>query len=375
MSLSASPLLGASSSSSSSSHSRRLPRGVPAFLHRVLSIAVIQICREAGYERSQSSALDTLCELLHQLIREVGAAAKAGAELANRQRVNAADVLQALDGLQQGVSALMEYRQHSDALPFYHALPLFPTQRPLLKLQPALRPDAASAASLASLHPHIPPFLPALPDEHTYIATPTITKPEQAGSSSIESRKRRAEQSRAAEQSLSRIAQLERQRRSEAMPNGAAAMNGARQEQEDEADDDEDTPARRSVALANPSLHVPVIAPIGSGQKEQERAAAIAKNLFAAPPLPPAPPAPPPPPVEHAAAPPPPPRPHPPSLSAPTSQPGATPVTQTTTADVDAADVVAASSAANADAPAAAAAGTAPPSAALKAEDADVDII
>ena len=223
------------------------PRGVAPFVHRLLTISTVQICREAGYDQSQSSALDALTSLLHLYIRQVGLTAKAYAELANRQRVNLLDTLAALDDYQQGIELLMDYRAHSDNLPFYHPVPPFPVPRRLLKVQPSTSSPFYTPQFVA-LNPHIPPFLPAFPDEYTYQATPV--KPDVVAG---DLRKRKLEQSRAVGPSLTLLTALERQRQ--------------RDDRSAEGDDDDakrvkrEPPTAAADAQPSPSPSSPTSAP------------------------------------------------------------------------------------------------------------------
>ena len=271
-----------SSTSSPPSASSQLPRGVPPFLHHLLTISTVQICREAGYTRAQSSALDTLTSLLHQYVRELGLTAKAYAELANRQHVNLLDLLSALDDYQHGVRLLMDYRANSDSLPFYHPAPHFPVPRPLLKVQPGGLADAAAGytAQFAALNPHVPPFLPAFPEERTYAATPSVAKADPAAP---ELRKRKMEQNRAVEGSLERLSALERQRQKEER----ATEDDSKRARRDTAAEDVDAPS--AIAPSDPATHVPAVAPqsTSGGARERERERVLSKNPFLALPLPP----------------------------------------------------------------------------------------
>ena len=273
-----------SSTAPGSSLSLPPPRGVPPFLHHLLTISTVQICREAGYTRSHSSALDALTSLLHLFIKEVGLSAKAFAELAGRQHVNLLDILAALDDYQHGVELLMEYRSNSDPLPFYHPVPPFPLPRPLVKVHPpGVSPATFFTPSFAALNPHIPPFLPPLPELRTYQATPA--KVEATGG---DVRKRKLEQNRAVEGTLNRLTALQHQRQREEK---AEEEGGKRIKREASPLDD---PLDR-VDPSPPSSHIPLVAPLppsAVGVREKERERVLSKNPFMALPLPPAPPAP-----------------------------------------------------------------------------------
>ena len=253
----------------------RPARGLPAYLHHLLRISTVQICRESGFRQSSHAALDTLTSLLQHLIRELGLTARHYAELSGRADVNLIDLLCALDDYQYDVNTLLDYHTHSDQLPFPRTLPNFPTPRPLTRIEP---PVGGLGESDGVRRPaHIPRYLPRWPEERTYKRSEVRTSNEL---SNAEKRHRRMEQNRAVEQALLRIQQAERQPGSD----GAEAAASKKLKAEETREGSE----RR---LADASTHQPTTAPPPPfPHRERERERAIAKNPYLAPLAPPQPP-------------------------------------------------------------------------------------
>ena len=259
--------------------------GLPAYLHHLLRISTVQICRESGYRSSSHAALDSLTSLLHRLIRELGVSARHYAELTGRSEVNLVDVLSALDEYQCDVATLLDYHAHSDQLPFPRPLPNFPLPRPVARVEPPLLPGLSDegAGGGRKRAAHIPLYLPRWPEERTYKRSEVRPSGEL---SNADRRHRRIEQNRAVEQALLRIQQAEKQSDSDGA-DGAAAGSSKRLKVEESRDGGDRKP------LSDASTHQPAAAPPPPfPHRERERERTLAKNPYLAPLAPPQPPPP-----------------------------------------------------------------------------------
>ncbi|KAJ9523086.1 hypothetical protein QJQ45_023928, partial [Haematococcus lacustris] len=133
-----------------------------------------QIAELAGYESIQDSAAEILCELLVKYVTELSASSHAYAELANRSAINVHDVVLAMDDLGTSIPELQAYLStlSSDDNTFAHALPQFPVRKPGRSM-PTFKDKQEQPP------PHIPDFLPAFPDRHTFVSTPQYAGHEQ----------------------------------------------------------------------------------------------------------------------------------------------------------------------------------------------------
>ena len=255
----------------------RPARGLPAYIHHLLRISTVQVCRESGYRQSSHAALDTLTSLVQHLIRELGLTARHYAELSGRAEVNLVDVLNALDDYQYDVNTLLDYHIHSDQLPFPRTLPNFPTPRAVTRVQPPVGGLVEGGGVRRAAH--IPPYLPRWPEERTYKRSEVRVHTEL---NTADKRHKRMEQNRAVEHALMHLQQAERQPNTDATD--AAATSKLKSEQAREASD------RR---LNDPSTHQPATAPPPPfPHRERERERAMAKNPYLAPLAPPQPPSP-----------------------------------------------------------------------------------
>ena len=264
---------------SNSSILLRPARGLPAYLHHLLRISTVQVCRESGYRQSSHAALDTLTSLLQHLIRELGLTARHYAELSGRADVNLIDLLNALDDYQYDITTLLDYHTHSDQLPFPRTLPNFPTPRPVTRIEPVVGGLEEGGGGMRRAA-HIPPYLPRWPEERTYKRSEVRTSSELTNA---DKRHKRMEQNRAVEQALMRIQQAERQTGTD----GTEATAASKRLKVEEAR--EGTERR----LGDPSTHQPTPAPPPPfPHRERERERTIAKNPYLAPLAPPQPPPP-----------------------------------------------------------------------------------
>lgn len=136
------------------------------FSRAVAQVAVAQLAEDAGFETAQTSSLDILSDLLLRYIAEIGRSAHSYADCAQRSCPNADDVLKGLSDMGVRLEDITAYTSVQE-VPFAHVLPSFPVQR-----QPRWPPNFDDKSEEPPKH--IPPWLPALPDKHTYVATPAF---------------------------------------------------------------------------------------------------------------------------------------------------------------------------------------------------------
>ncbi|KAL8508779.1 hypothetical protein ACS0TY_016118 [Phlomoides rotata] len=148
-------------------------------------IAVAQICESIGFEGFSESALDSLADIAIRYICDLGKASEFYANLAGRTECNVFDVVQGLEdmGMPQGftgaseiyadcvvssgaIREIKEYVEMAEEIPFAQPVPQFPVIR-----QRRMIPSFLEMGETPSFK-HIPAWLPAFPDPHTYIRTP-----------------------------------------------------------------------------------------------------------------------------------------------------------------------------------------------------------
>lgn len=170
------------SSSSNDSVSRRA--GSDEFGRAVSKIAVAQICESVGFESFQISALEALSDVAVRYLRDLGRTSAFYANLAGRTESNVFDVVRGLEdlGSSQGFSGasdvshciaesgtvreLVEYVDSAEEVPFAQTVPQFPVIRERKMVPSFLQMGETPSGK------HIPDWLPAFPDPHTYIHTP-----------------------------------------------------------------------------------------------------------------------------------------------------------------------------------------------------------
>ncbi|KAF5180189.1 Transcription initiation factor tfiid subunit [Thalictrum thalictroides] len=149
----------------------------------ITKIAVAQICESVGFQNFQQSTLDVLSEVTIRYLRDLGKTAHFYANLGGRTDCNAFDVIQGLEDLVtlQGFSGASDVKRSlassgtvkeimqyvsSDEIQFARDVTHFPVikdRKPTPSfLQIGETPDKE----------HIPAWLPAFPDPHTYVHTP-----------------------------------------------------------------------------------------------------------------------------------------------------------------------------------------------------------
>ncbi|XP_052200911.1 transcription initiation factor TFIID subunit 8 [Diospyros lotus] len=147
----------------------------PEFASAITRVAVAQICQSVGFKATQSSALRTLTDVAGRYLRALGEYATASAASSGRTQSNLFDIALAIEHLSsvQGfpgasvvnrplvasstLSDLAEFVKYTDEIPF--AKPI-PRCRPPVNA-PRGPPDPANSRPLP---PHIPSWLPPIPD-------------------------------------------------------------------------------------------------------------------------------------------------------------------------------------------------------------------
>ncbi|XP_060967722.1 transcription initiation factor TFIID subunit 8 [Cannabis sativa] len=158
--------------------------GADDFGRAVSKIVVAQICENVGFQSSKESALDALADIAIRYLCDLGKMAYFYANLTGRTECNVFDIIRALEVLEasQGfvgasdvshclassgvVKDIADYVSSAEEIPFARPVPRFP----VLKNR-RLIPSFAQMGENPPGH-HIPSWLPAFPDPHTYIHTP-----------------------------------------------------------------------------------------------------------------------------------------------------------------------------------------------------------
>ncbi|KAH9318067.1 hypothetical protein KI387_019836, partial [Taxus chinensis] len=159
--------------------------GGDAFGRAVARIAVAQICESLGFQSCQQSALDALADIAVRYLSDLGKSSHYYANLAGRTECNALDVIQSMEDMNQPqgfsgasdilyrrlsasatVKDIIYYINRSEEIPFARPVPRFPVVKKR-ELMPSFAQMGETPASS-----HIPPWLPAFPDPHTYVHTP-----------------------------------------------------------------------------------------------------------------------------------------------------------------------------------------------------------
>jgi transcription initiation factor TFIID subunit 8 len=140
----------------------------PNARRKVLTAAVCAILHEAGFQTTERSALETLVEMLQALLCEMGRAGRAAAELAGRTEVVVPDLVLALVEMGINVPSIPAYVMNNPnklTIPAPHQAARQST------------PKILQAGEKKSHFSYIPDHMPAFPDPHSYIRTPTYKQP------------------------------------------------------------------------------------------------------------------------------------------------------------------------------------------------------
>ncbi|EOA16929.1 hypothetical protein CARUB_v10005153mg [Capsella rubella] len=156
------------------------------FSHAAAKAAVAQVCESVGYEHFKDPALESLAGFALQYILQLGKTATSFANLTGRSHCNVFDIILALEDLtgngDEGVSSescslgrsvklreIIDFVNSSEEIPFSQPLPRFP-----VALSDRSKKMIPSFVEIGETPPgnHIPLWLPAFPDPHTYKETP-----------------------------------------------------------------------------------------------------------------------------------------------------------------------------------------------------------
>lgn len=169
----------------SEQHKTKRKFGRNEFVPAIAKIAVAQICESEGFQGFQQSALETLSDVAVRYIRDLGKTAHFHANLAGRTECNVFDIVRGLEDLAspQGflgasdinhclassgtIREITHYIGVAEEVPFVYDVPQFPVVKD--------RKPALSFLQIGEEPPgeHIPAWLPAFPDLHTYVYSPT----------------------------------------------------------------------------------------------------------------------------------------------------------------------------------------------------------
>ncbi|CAH9083238.1 unnamed protein product [Cuscuta epithymum] len=148
-------------------------------------IAVAQICQSVGFESSTEAAMNSFSEVIAKYISDLGKTATSYASLSGRSQCNVFDVIHGLEdfcphtglmgaseanicGVNSGVmKEIVEYVEASEEIPFAQPVSRFPVIK-IPKMIPTFDQIGENPESK-----HIPRWLPAFPDPHTYVHTDT----------------------------------------------------------------------------------------------------------------------------------------------------------------------------------------------------------
>lgn len=156
-------------------------KGGDEFARAVANTAVSQVCEGLGFHAIQRTAVETLADIALRYLSDLGKAAHFYANLAGRTQCNAFDVILALEDMGGGAAVdtstkclanssalrdVMRYVEFAEEIPFARPVPKFPVYK---KRTP---PPTFAQLGEQPPFPHIPAWLPAFPDAHTYQSTP-----------------------------------------------------------------------------------------------------------------------------------------------------------------------------------------------------------
>lgn len=159
--------------------------GASNYGRSISRIVVAQVCESVGFEAFNESALDSIADIAIRYLCDLGKTSKYYANLAGRTECNVFDIVQGLEdlGMSKGFSGaseihndclvssgaireIKEYVETAEEIPFAQPVTRFPVIRESRMIPSFLQMGETPYSK------HIPPWLPAFPDPHTYIRTP-----------------------------------------------------------------------------------------------------------------------------------------------------------------------------------------------------------
>ncbi|KAK7345534.1 hypothetical protein VNO77_16138 [Canavalia gladiata] len=160
-------------------------------------LAVAQVCESVGFHGARESALEAFADVAIRYLVDLGKTASFHANVAGRSECGVFDVFLGLEDLESprgfSVREVMNFMESMDEIPFAQPIPHFPVARERRSIPSFVQMGEAPPAK------HIPAWLPALPDAHTYIHTPVW---DERVSDPREDKIEQARQRRKAERSL-----------------------------------------------------------------------------------------------------------------------------------------------------------------------------
>ncbi|KAG9134575.1 hypothetical protein Leryth_000910 [Lithospermum erythrorhizon] len=153
------------------------------FGRSISRMAVAQICESMGFEGFNESSLETIADIAVRYLSDLGKTSKSYANLAGRTESNVFDIIHALEDLGFGLAffgdlegdrcsmssgvirEIIGFVGSSEEIPFVQHVPSFP----VVKHQVGI-PSFVQMGEIPEVK-HIPPWLPAFPDAHTYRRT------------------------------------------------------------------------------------------------------------------------------------------------------------------------------------------------------------
>ncbi|GAB9471964.1 Transcription initiation factor [Globisporangium polare] len=137
------------------------------FARSISMMAVAHIARGVGFDAVQRSAGDALVDILGKYIQRIGCASKDTAELAGRTQPRATDVMQALNDMLPTPVDLPDMIKALETAkrPFPRDVPAFPVRKRDIAGNTI---EQTKIGNREDLPPHVPNFLPPLPNRHTY---------------------------------------------------------------------------------------------------------------------------------------------------------------------------------------------------------------
>uniref|UniRef100_A0A803L093 Transcription initiation factor TFIID subunit 8 n=1 Tax=Chenopodium quinoa TaxID=63459 RepID=A0A803L093_CHEQI len=237
-------------------------------------MAVAQICEGVGFEAIKQSALEAISDIAVRFICDLGKSASFYANLAGRSESNLFDIVKGLQDF-SGFSENNIVHQMSDfvrtvediEIPFAQPIPRFPV--PVMKNSRKWQTPSFLQMGETPSSKHIPDWLQAFPDPHTYIQSPVWS---QKKLDPRISKGEQARQRRKAERSLLNLQQR-------LLSNGLAGPSGSVPPHVNDGD--------RSMGVPmgdNPFLAPPLPPPPGKNAYEngvRERKHVLVKETFA----------------------------------------------------------------------------------------------
>ncbi|XP_031550204.1 transcription initiation factor TFIID subunit 8-like [Actinia tenebrosa] len=130
----------------------------------ILQMSVSAICREQGFSSASRLAIETLTEMLQSYLSELARSAKTHCELSTRVKPTLGDVRMALIDVGADLDSIPTYAKRRHRLNLGNPL----------KSRVTPNPKALEAGQKQPRPSYIPSHLPAFPDPHSYVKTPTV---------------------------------------------------------------------------------------------------------------------------------------------------------------------------------------------------------